>query len=139
MKFRWRVNEAGQVYLRPDNKTLIQNTHDIICVDCDGSSVWKKELPKEFYWFIRTLIVDKNNYFIALADSMFGNITHAACFSPDGEIVWKTLLNKKTYGHAAVLYGDGLLCLAYGIDTKKRTLREKNRWNKSLVIRTFMD
>ena len=139
LKFRWKVDEEGQVYLRPDNKTLILRAHEILCVDCHGSINWSKELPIDYHWFIDTLIVDKNNYFIAFGDSMFGDNTHVVCFSPDGEIVWKALLNKKTYGQAAILYGDRMLYVAYGIDIKSRKYIIKNRWNKSLVIRTFID
>ena len=136
---RWQINEPGQVFLRTDSLILIKKVQEIVCIDLDGSIVWKKELTELPYQFRGALLVDKNNYFVCLFDSMFGNNTHAVCFSPKGEIVWKSLLNKKTYGEAAVLYDDGFLCFVYGVKTSKRKLLDKNRWNESLVIHTFIE
>jgi hypothetical protein len=107
---RWQINEPGQVFLRTDSLILIKKVQEIVCIDLDGSIVWKKELTELPYQFRGALLVDKNNYFVCLFDSMFGNNTHAVCFSPKGEIVWKSLLNKKTYGEAAAAYqGAGAL------------------------------
>ena len=136
---RWKINEAGQVFLRNDSKILVKKVREIVCIDLDGSIIWRLELTDNPCQFRHTLIVDKRNFFACFSHSMFDEDKNILCISPDGEIVWKTLLNKKTYGHAAVLNGDGQLIVLYGTDITKRKLKEKNCLNQCIVLRTFIN